>query len=118
MSIDIIFRKFFWGSDAIEFPSHSRSMTPFGREVGVLILGVAPKNKLLDEELMSYNGAFNTVKILIRDYGNIHQLPLKEWAKLCHINESAFDQYIKQVYIETLQRKRREDMIKSPKYNW
>jgi hypothetical protein len=117
MSIDIIFRKFFWASDAIEHPSYSRAMTPYGREVGILTLGIAPKNKLC-EELISYNGAFNTVKIIIRDYGNIHQQPLREWVKLCNINESEFDRYIKQVYIETLQRKRREDMIKSPKYKW
>jgi hypothetical protein len=113
MLIDIIFRKFFWASDAIEHHSYARAMTPYGREVGVLTLGVAPKNKLC-EELISYNGVFNTVKIIIRDYGNIHQPPLREWVKLCHINESDFDKYIKQVYFETLQRKRREDMIKKP----
>ena len=117
MSIDRIFKRFFWASDAIEFPLHSRSMSTYGREVGVLTLGITPKNKLC-EELISHNGDFNTVKIKIRDYGNIHQLPLKEWVKLCNINESEFDRYIKQVYIETLQRKRREDMIKSPKYKW
>jgi len=117
MSIDIIFRKFFWASDSIEHHSYARAMTPYGREVGILTLGVAPKNKLC-EELMSYNGAFNTVKIIIRDYGNIHQPQLREWGKMCRIKEFDFDHYIKQVYIETLQRKRREELIKPHKFVW
>lgn len=118
MSIDRIFKRFFWVSDAIEFPLHSRSMTPFGRERGVLILGVTPKNKLVSEDVMSYNGAINTVKINMREFNHIAQLPLREWSQLCGISEIQFDNYIKQVYIETLQRKRREDMIKSPRYKW
>lgn len=118
MSIDTIFRNFFWGSDAIEFPSHSRSMTPYGREVGTLTLGITPKNRLVIEELKSYNGNFETIKIVIRDYNNIGQPQLKDWGKLCHIKEAEFDRYIKQVYIETLQNKRRDELIKGPKYHW
>lgn len=116
--IDRIFKEFFWGSDAIEFPSHSRSMTTYGREVGVLTLGITPKNKLVDKEFKSYNGAFETIKIVIRDYNNLARPQLRNWGNLCHINEMEFDRYIKQVYIETLQNKRREELIKRPKYHW
>ena len=118
MSIDTIFRKFFWVSDAIEFKPHERHMTVFGKEVGVLWLGVTPKNRLVMEKFKSYNGAFETIKIVIRDYNNLARPQLREWGKLCHINESEFDRYIKQVYIETLQKKRREDLMKGPKYHW
>ena len=34
------------------------------------------------------------------------------------IKEFDFDHYIKQVYIETLQRKRREELIKPHKFVW
>lgn len=118
MSLDTIFRKFFWASDAIEYPSHSRSMTTYGKEVGTLTLGIVPKNKLVNEEFKSYNGAFETIKIVIRDYNNLSRPQLREWGKLCHINESEFDRYIKQVYIETLQKKRREELMKRPIYKW
>ena len=116
--VDNIFRKFFWGIDAIELRSQERIMTVFGRQVGYLTLGIAPKNRLVPDELKSYNGIVDTVKIIIRDYSNINQAPLREWGKLCHINEPEFDNYIKQVYIETLQKKRRESLIKPHKFIW
>lgn len=118
MSIDTIFRKFFWVSDAIEFKPHERHMTVFGKEVGVLWLGVTPKNRLVMEKFKSYNGAFETIKIVIRDYNNLARPQLSEWGKMCGIKEFDFDHYIKQVYIEKLQNKRREELMKRPKYNW
>lgn len=116
--LDNIFRKFFWSIDAIELHSQDRIMTVFGRQVGYLTLGVSPKNKLVPDELKSYNGVVDTVKIIIRDHSNINQAPLREWGKMCCIKEYDFDHYIKQVYIETLQRKRREELIKPHKFVW
>jgi len=118
MSIDIIFKKFFWGLDATEFKPQNRIMSVYGKQVGFLTLGVTPKNRLVPDELKSYNGVVDTVKIIIRDYNNIIQAPLIDWGKMCHINESEFDRYIKQVYIGTLQNKRREELMKPPKYHW
>jgi hypothetical protein len=118
MSIDIIFRKFFWGLEAIEFKPENRIMSVYGKQVGFLTLGVTPKNRLVPDELKSYNGVVDTVKIIIRDYSNISQAPLIDWGKMCGISENQFDHYIKQVYIETLQNKRREELMKRPKYNW
>lgn len=116
--IDNIFRKFFWGIDAIELRSHERIMTVYGREVGYLTLGITPKNRLVPDELKSYNGIVDTVRIIIRDHSNINQAPLREWGKMCCIKECDFDHYIKQIYIETLQRKRREELIKPHKFVW
>jgi hypothetical protein len=116
MSIDNIFRKFFWGLDAIEFESQNRIMTVYGKQVGFLILGITPKNRLVPNELKSNNGVVDTVKIIIRDHAIINQGPLKEWGKMCGIKEIDFDHYIKQVYIEILVNKRREELMKPPKY--
>ncbi len=118
MSIDIIFKKFFWVSDAIEFKPENRIMSVYGKQVGFLTLGVTPKNRLVPDELKSYNGVVDTVKIIIRDYNNISQAPLIDWGKMCNINEAEFDRYIKQVYIGTLQNKRREELMKPPKFNY